>query len=188
MSDDNDLVDDDDRDDDDHDDHEDHDEEHDEETDEDDPEDEDPIAELLFDITDHFGLDADIEYEERSDHVRYHIEGPDMGVLIGRRGATLNALQFLVGVINARKKLVDYRVVIDVESYRDRREKQLIDLAKRTATKVVREGREISLSPMPAAERRVIHMLLAERDDITTYSEGTDPDRCVVIAPGEDDD
>lgn len=151
-------------------------------------EDEDPIAELLFDITDHFGLDADIEYEERSDHIRYHIEGPDMGVLIGRRGATLNALQFLIGVINARKKLVDYRVVIDVESYRDRREKQLIDLAKRTATKVAREGREISLSPMPAAERRVIHMLLADRDDVTTYSEGTEPDRCVVIAPGEDED
>ncbi len=151
-------------------------------------EDEDPIAELLFDITDHFGLEADIEYEERADHVRYHIEGPDMGVLIGRRGATLNALQFLIGVINARKKLVDYRVVIDVESYRDRREKQLIDLAKRTATKVAREGREISLSPMPAAERRVIHMLLAERNDVTTYSEGTDPDRCVVIAPGDEED
>lgn len=155
---------------------------------EDDLEDEDPIAELLFDITDHFGLEADIEYEERADHVRYHIEGPDMGVLIGRRGATLNALQFLIGVINARKKLVDYRVVIDVESYRDRREKQLIDLAKRTATKVVREGREIPLSPMPAAERRVIHMLLAERTDVSTYSEGTDPDRCVVIAPGDEED
>ncbi len=154
----------------------------------DDFEDEDPIAELLFDITDQFGLEADIEYEERADHVRYHIEGPDMGVLIGRRGATLNALQFLIGVINARKKLVDYRVVIDVESYRDRREKQLLDLAKRTATKVVREGREIALSPMPASERRVIHMALAERDDISTFSEGEDPDRCVVIAPGEDED
>ena len=103
-------------------------------------EDWDPIAELLFDITEHFGLEADIEYEERKDHVRYHIEGPDMGVLIGRRGSTLNALQFLIGVINARKKLVDYRVVIDVESYRDRREKQLIDQAKRDAAKVARES------------------------------------------------
>lgn len=151
-------------------------------------EDEDPIAELLFDITDQFGLEADIEYEERADHVRYHIEGPDMGVLIGRRGATLNALQFLIGVINARKKLVDYRVVIDVESYRDRREKQLLDLAKRTATKVAREGREISLSPMPAAERRVIHMALAEHEDVATFSEGEDPDRCVVIAPRDEED
>lgn len=150
--------------------------------------DEDPIAELLFDITDHFGLTADIEFEERNDHVRYHIEGPDMGVLIGRRGSTLNALQFLVGVINARKKLVDYRVVIDVESYRDRREKQLLDLAKKTATRAVREGREIALSPMSAAERRVVHLALSERDDVSTFSEGEDPDRCVVVAPAGDDD
>ena len=143
-------------------------------------EDWDPIAELLFDITEHFGLEADIEYEE----------GPDMGVLIGRRGSTLNALQFLIGVINARKKLVDYRVVIDVESYRDRREKQLIDQAKRDAAKVAREGREKVLAAMPAAERRVIHLALADWEDVVTYSEGKDPDRCVVIAPadGEDDE
>jgi spoIIIJ-associated protein len=155
-----------------------------------DAEDWDPIAELLFDITEHFGLEADIEYEERTDHVRYHIEGPDMGVLIGRRGSTLNALQFLIGVINARKKLVDYRVVVDVESYRDRREKQLIDQAKREAAKVVRDGREKVLASMPAAERRVIHLALAEWEDVVTYSEGKDPDRCVVIAPadGEHDD
>ena len=153
-------------------------------------EDWDPIAELLFDITEHFNLEADIEYEERKDHVRYHIEGPDMGVLIGRRGSTLNALQFLIGVINARKKLVDYRVVIDVESYRDRREKQLIDQAKRDAAKVAREGREKVLQPMPASERRVIHLALADWEDVETYSEGKDPDRCVVIAPadGVDDD
>ena len=148
-------------------------------------EDFDPVAELLFDITEHFGLEADIEYEERKDHIRYHIEGPDMGVLIGRRGSTLNALQFLVGVINARKKLSDERVVVDVEGYRDRREKQLIEQAKRTATKVVRDDREINLEPMTPAERRVIHMALADRDDVSTYSEGKEPDRCVVIAPGD---
>lgn len=160
-----------------------------EDYDDEETEDWDPIAELLFDITEHFGLEADIEYEERKDHIRYHIEGPDMGVLIGRRGATLNALQFLIGVINARKKLVDYRVVIDVESYRDRREKQLIDQAKRDATKVAREGREKVLAPMPAAERRVIHLALADWEDVVTYSEGKEPERCVVIAPadGEED-
>ena len=151
-------------------------------------EDEDPIAELLFDILDHFGLEADIEYEERSDHVRYHVEGPDMGVLIGRHGSTLDALQFLVGVINARKKLADYRVIVDVEGYRDRREAQLRDMAKRSAAKCQREGREIVLSPMPAGDRRVIHLALADRYDVTTYSEGEDPDRCVVIAPGGDED
>jgi len=151
-------------------------------------EDWDPIAELLFDITEHFGLEADIEYEERKDHVRYHIEGPDMGVLIGRRGSTLNALQFLIGVINARKKLVDYRVVVYVERYRDRREKQLIDQATRDAAVVAREGREKVLASMPAAERRGIHLALADRDDVVTYSEGKDPDRCVVIAPADVDE
>lgn len=147
---------------------------------------EDPVAELLFDILDHFGLEADIEYEEREDHVRYHVEGPDLGVLIGRHGSTLEALQFLVGVINARKKLVDYRVVVDIEGYRERREQQLRDLAKRTAAKVQREDREIVLSPMPAGDRRVIHLALADRFDVKTYSEGEDPDRCVVVAPGSE--
>ena len=108
-----------------------------------------------------------------------------MGVLIGRRGSTLNALQFLIGVINARKKLVDYRVVVDVESYRDRREKQLMDQAKRDAQKVARDGREIALAPMSAAERRVIHLVLADSEDVVTYSEGKDPERCVVIAPAD---
>lgn len=151
-------------------------------------EDWDPIAELLFDITEHFGLEAEIEYEERKDHVRYHIEGPDMGVLIGRRGSTLNALQFLIGVINARKKLVDYRVVIDVESYRDRREKQLVEQAQRDAARVARDGKEKVLKAMSPAERRVIHLALADHEDVITFSEGKDPDRCVVIAPADEDE
>lgn len=150
--------------------------------------DEDPVAELLFDILDYFGLDGEIEFEEREDHVRYHIEGPDMGVLIGRHGSTLDALQFLVGVINARKKLADYRVVIDVEGYRDRRERQLQDLARRSAARAQREGREVVLSPMSAVDRRVIHLTLADRYDVKTYSEGEEPDRCVVVAPGDRDE
>ena len=83
---------------------------------------------------------------------------------------------------------MDYRVVVDVESYRDRREKQLIDQAKRDAKKVARDGEEKALAPMSAAERRVIHMALADWDDVVTYSEGKDPDRCVVIAPADEDD
>ena len=144
----------------------------------------DPIADLLFDIMDLMDLDAEIELEEREDHVRYHIEGPELGVLIGRHGQTLEALQFLVGVINARKQLVDYRVVIDIEGYRDRREKQLRDLARRTAQKATREGRKVILAPMPPVDRRVIHMALASNQSVKTYSEGEEPDRCVVVAPG----
>lgn len=149
--------------------------------------DEDPIADLLFDMLDLMGIDAEIEFEEREDHVRYHIEGPDMGVLIGRHGQTLEALQFLVGVINARRNLVDYRVVIDVEGYRERREKQLRELARRSAQRAQREGRKVVLAPMPAGDRRVIHMALAGSSSIRTYSEGEEPDRCVVVAPGGED-
>lgn len=148
---------------------------------------EDPIADLLFDMLDLMGIDAEIEFEEREDHVRYHIEGPDMGVLIGRHGQTLEALQFLVGVINARRNLVDYRVVIDVEGYRERREKQLRELARRSAQRAQREGRKVVLAPMPAGDRRVIHMALAGTSSIRTYSEGEEPDRCVVVAPGGED-
>lgn len=148
-------------------------------------EEDDPIADLLFDIMDLMGIEAEIEFEERDDHIRYHIEGPELGVLIGRHGQTLEALQFLVGVINARRSLVDYRVVIDVEGYRERREKQLRDLARRSALKANREGRKIVLSPMPPGDRRVIHLVLAEDTSVKTYSEGEEPDRCVVISPGD---
>lgn len=153
----------------------------------DDGEEDDPIADLLFDIMDLMGIEAEIEFEEREDHVRYHIEGPELGVLIGRHGQTLEALQFLVGVINARRNLVDYRVVIDVEGYRDRREKQLRELARRSAQRAAREGRKIVLAPMPAVDRRVIHMALANHEEVKTYSEGEEPDRCVVVAPGVED-
>jgi spoIIIJ-associated protein len=150
-------------------------------------EEEDPIADLLFDIMDLMGIEAEIEFEEREDHIRYHIEGPELGVLIGRHGQTLEALQFLVGVINARRNLVDYRVVIDVEGYRERREKQLRDLARRSALKATREGRKIVLSPMPPGDRRVIHLTLAQNTSVKTYSEGEEPDRCVVVSPGDQD-
>ena len=148
-------------------------------------EEDDPIADLLFDIMDLMGIEAEIEFEERDDHIRYHIEGPELGVLIGRHGQTLEALQFLVGVINARRSLVDYRVVIDVEGYRERREKQLRDLARRSALKANREGRKVVLSPMPPGDRRVIHLVLAGDTSVKTYSEGEEPDRCVVISPGD---
>lgn len=148
---------------------------------------EDPIADLLFDILDLMGIEAEIEFEEREDHIRYHIEGPELGVLIGRHGQTLEALQFLVGVINARRSLADYRVVIDVEGYRERREKQLRELARRSALKANREGRKIVLAPMPPGDRRVIHLTLADNETVKTYSEGDEPDRCVVISPADED-
>jgi len=147
----------------------------------------DPIADLLFELVSRMGFkDVDIEWEEREDHVRYFVEGTDLGVLIGRHGSTLEALQYLVGVINSRRSLVEHKIIVDIEGYRERRESRLRRLAQRTANEAIREGQEIALEPMPAGDRRVIHLALSSNASVTTYSEGEDPDRCVVVAPWRD--
>jgi len=147
----------------------------------------DPIADLLFELVSRMGFkDVDIEWEEREDHVRYFVEGTDLGVLIGRHGSTLEALQYLVGVINSRRSLVEHKIIVDIEGYRERRESRLRRLAQRTANEAIREGQEIALEPMPAGDRRVIHLALSSNASVTTYSEGEDPDRCVVVAPRRD--
>ncbi len=147
----------------------------------------DPIADLLFELVSRMGFqDVDIEWEEREDHVRYFVEGTDLGVLIGRHGSTLEALQYLVGVINSRRSLVEHKIIVDIEGYRERRESRLRRLALRTASEAIREGQEIALEPMPAGDRRVIHLALSSNASVSTYSEGEDPDRCVIVAPRRD--
>ncbi len=147
----------------------------------------DPVADLLFELVSRMGFqDVDIEWEEREDHVRYFVEGTDLGVLIGRHGSTLEALQYLVGVINSRRGLVEHKIIVDIEGYRERRESRLRRLAQRTANEAVREGQEIALEPMPAGDRRVIHLALSSSTSVTTFSEGEEPDRCVIVAPRRD--
>ena len=144
----------------------------------------DPVADLLFEIVSRMGFqDIDIEWEEREDHVRYFVEGGDLGALIGRHGSTLEALQYLVGVINSRRGLVEHKIIVDIEGYRERRESRLRRMAQRTASEAIREGQEIAMEPMPAGDRRVIHLALSSNAAVTTYSEGEEPDRCVIVAP-----
>ncbi|HXE71032.1 MAG TPA: RNA-binding cell elongation regulator Jag/EloR [Candidatus Nitrosotenuis sp.] len=144
----------------------------------------DPVADLLYEIVKRMGFEADVEWEEREDHVRYFIEGPeDLGALIGRRGSTLEALQYLVGVINARKHLVEHRIIVDVQGYRERHEGRLRALARRTASRALRERQKIALEPMASQDRRIIHLALADHPSVSTYSEGEEPERCVVVAP-----
>lgn len=159
-------------------------EEEDEEDEEEPEEADDPIADLLFELVSRMGFQGvDIEWEERDDHVRYFIEGRELGALIGRHGSTLEALQYLVGVINSRRALVEHKIIVDIEGYRERRESRLRRLAQRTASEAVREGQEIALEPMPSGDRRVIHLALSSNSSVSTYSEGEEPERCVIIAP-----
>ena len=116
-------------------------------------------------------------------NVHVDIRGNDLSVLIGRHSETLNAFQYVASLI-VGKEIEDWvQLVIDVEGYRERREKQLIQMARRLADQVTKSGRRQALEPMPSAERRVIHIALRDHPDVTTESTGEEPHRKVTIVP-----
>ena len=110
-----------------------------------------------------------------------NLEGKDMGVLIGRRGQTLDSLQYLVSLVINRKNEDYVRVVLDTENYRAKREKTLEDLGEKMANKAVYYQKKMILEPMNPSERRVIHAKLQNNDKVFTFSEGEEPYRRVVI-------
>jgi len=110
------------------------------------------------------------------------LAGEDSGLLIGRRGQTLQALQFLVNLI-VRKQFEGVRVVLDVENYRQRRENQLRDMAEKVAERVAQTNRSITLEPMPPADRRIIHTSLTDNPGVSTESTGEGEGRKVTIIP-----
>ena len=114
------------------------------------------------------------------------IEGDDLGLLIGRRGTTLAALQYMVNVMLTRKLNSRVIVTVDVERYHRRREETLQNLAQRMADRVSNSGRPMTLEPMPASERRIIHLALSEDEDVVTGSVGQGDERKVVIRPRGD--
>jgi spoIIIJ-associated protein len=131
------------------------------------------------------GVVADTYIREDDDEgsMTFEIEGQDAGLLIGRRGETLQALQFLVRMVTNRQLGRKAYVVIDIEDYRERRVQMLRRLARRMAGRVGSGGREDSLEPMSPAERRIVHMALAGHPDVRTESEGEGNQRRVVIFP-----
>lgn len=122
-------------------------------------------------------------HDPQSGGPQIDIEGDDAGLLIGRRGETLRALQFVVNVIVNKDREDSVRVLLDVEEYRARRQRALSELAERVADKVASTGRSITLESMPPAERRIIHLALADNPRVTTESTGWGTDRRVSINP-----
>ena len=120
---------------------------------------------------------------ETGDNLTFNIDGEDAGLLIGRRGETLSSLQFLVNFILSRKVQNRVQTNIDVEGYRERRYESLRALANRMAERVANTGRPFTLEPMPARERRIIHMELTNHSRVTTESSGEGDDRKVNILP-----
>ncbi|HAV78423.1 MAG TPA: hypothetical protein DCX53_13830 [Anaerolineae bacterium] len=138
------------------------------------------------------GLEAQVSAHygdnDRDDRRYIHVDirGNDLSVLIGRRSETLNAFQYVASLIIGKESQQYVQLVIDVEGYRARREKQLAQMANRMADQVAKNGRKQTMEPMPSAERRIVHIALREHPAVTTESTGDEPYRKVVILPKED--
>jgi spoIIIJ-associated protein len=119
-------------------------------------------------------------------NIHVDIRGNDLSVLIGRRSETLSAFQYIASLIVGKEEQQFVQLTVDVEGYRDRREKQLIQMAQRMADQVSKSGRRQTLEPMPSAERRIIHIALRDHPDVKTESTGEEPYRKVMILPKKD--
>lgn len=126
--------------------------------------------------------------QEADGYARVTINGPGLGILIGRRGETLDSLQYLLNLASTRMPGDPQRVIFDVDGYRDRRRQTLERLAERVAERVRRTGQEVVLEPMTPQERKVIHLAISGEPDLVSESRGEEPLRRVAIRPGVRDD
>ena len=138
---------------------------------------------FLNEILTAMGLDTEIkaEFTENKDEIDIDLSGSDMGVLIGKRGATLDSLQYLVSLVVNKESDSYIKIKLDTENYRERRKETLENLAKNIASKVKKTRRNVSLEPMNPYERRIIHSCLQSDSYVETHSEGEEPFRKVVV-------
>jgi spoIIIJ-associated protein len=139
------------------------------------------LREFLGIVVDTMDVEVRLNIENNEDALRADIYGEDVSFLIGRHGDTLQALNYLSNLIINKEKENYRRVIVDVEDYRKKKEENLRSLANRTAAKVVRYRRPVSLDPMQAYERRIIHTELQNHEYVETVSQGEEPNRCVTV-------
>jgi spoIIIJ-associated protein len=139
---------------------------------------------LLARITSEIGVDCRVEIREDEESLVAVCTGRDLGLLIGKHGQTIDAVQYLVNAISMRAHPDERKeIVVDAAGYRARRQASLEALAVRSAERAVRSGEPVELEPMTAVERKIVHVRLKEFSGVETTSEGTEPNRYVVIAP-----
>ncbi len=147
----------------------------------------DPAAETarktLVDLLRLLDVQAAVDLEEDSERIHLNIRGDGSGLLIGRKGQTLDALEYLVNKMVHKGAEDKKRIVVDTENYRSRREESLVNLAQRLAEKAKRLGRPVTISPMSAHDRRVIHLALQDDKTLHTWSTGTGLYRKIIISP-----
>lgn len=137
---------------------------------------------FLREVLINMGVKAEIRVKEEDSVVKFTLTGPDMGILIGYRGETLDSLQYLVSLVLNKGHETEYkRVILDTENYRVKREETLKRLARRIAEKVKTTEKQVKLEPMNPYERRIIHSALQNDPYVETYSEGDEPYRRVVV-------
>lgn len=137
---------------------------------------------FLNTVLEGIGLEASVDISMDEERMNIEISGESMGVIIGRRGETLSALQYLTSLVVNRKTEGYTKISIDTENYKKKREESLIKLANKTAEKVIKYRRNITLDPMNPYERRIVHSSLQGNDKISTFSTGDEPMRRVVVA------
>jgi len=138
---------------------------------------------ILERVVDALDVDADVEVDEDAEQIVGRVLGEDVGLLIGRRGQTIDAVQLLCYRAAFRGLQDRKRVVVDAAGYRERRRLAIERQADRAAERALQTRKEIELEPMSATERRVVHQHLKDRGGLETFSEGDDPERCVIVAP-----
>ncbi len=138
--------------------------------------------EFLKGLFESYCKDVTIEKIETDDMIKYSVTGEGLNELIGYRGETLFAISYITSTVSGR---LGKRVVVDIENYREKREKTLKELASRIASKVAKTGRYQKLEPMEPSERRIIHLALQDNEKVTTMSKGTEPNRYVIVFPRE---
>jgi spoIIIJ-associated protein len=141
------------------------------------------VEALLDEIVDALDLDAEVIVGETSDEIAARVEGEELGLLIGRRGQTIDAVQLVCYRVAFRGRGERKRVSVDAAGYRERRRETVERQADRAAERALETGKEIELEPMSPTERKIIHDRLKDRSGLETFSEGEEPERCVIVAP-----
>jgi spoIIIJ-associated protein len=141
------------------------------------------LRELVERIAAALGAPVAVSIREDEEVLAATLTGPELGLVIGKHGQTIDAIQYLASAIVWRGHEDRKSLVVDAAGYRDRRKASLEQLAERAAGEARASGQPISLEPMTAVERKIVHLHLQEREDVETTSEGTEPNRCVVVKP-----
>jgi len=141
------------------------------------------VASVLAQVVEALDLEAKVSVEEDNEEISARIDGEDVGVLIGRRGQTIDAVQLLCYRIAFRGRGDRKRVSVDASGYRERRREAIERQADRAAERALKTGKEIEIEPMSPSERKVAHDRLKDRPGVETFSEGEEPERCVIVAP-----